>query len=68
MTLLVLFGASIGMGADGAQEEPVTIDVWGLVEARLHHGTFEAIREFERRHEGRIRVNVGTPVSSTRPP
>lgn len=41
-------------------EPPIAIELWGLVEARCFHGTFEAIREFERRNPD-IRVVVGTP-------
>ena len=40
--------------------EPVTLELWGLVESRVYFGVFEAIREFERRHP-EIRVQVGTP-------
>ncbi len=46
--------------AFAAEKEPVTIELWGLVEARAWHGTFDAIREFERLHP-HIRVKVGTP-------
>jgi len=53
--------AAAGESPRPPADEVITIDVWGLVEARVFQGTFEAIREFERRHEGRIKVNVGTP-------
>jgi multiple sugar transport system permease protein len=40
--------------------EPVTLEMWGLVESRGYVGTFAAIRAFEQRHPN-IRVLVGTP-------
>lgn len=43
-----------------AWSEPVVIDMWGLVESRMFHGTFRAIDEFERLHPN-IRIRVGTP-------
>ena len=40
--------------------EPVTIEMWGLVESRAYVGTFAAIHEFEKRNPD-IKVRVGTP-------
>ena len=40
--------------------EPVTIELWGLLESRDFIGAFDAIREFERQNPN-IRVRVGTP-------
>lgn len=43
-----------------APAEPVTIELWGLVESRVLKGVYEAVYEFERRHPD-IRVRIGTP-------
>ncbi len=61
--LVILIAVSVASSQFSAAEEanaPIALELWGLVESRIFHGTFEAIREFERRNPS-IRVRVGTP-------